>query len=666
MKTQRHIRMIIIYGWFVLSIFFWAVPIYAADWTSFHADSANLGVTVDRGPESNNIVWSFCNRDRGQFECSPAVAEGKVYTADDEGHVYCFDADNGEILWHSQLYGSFDQSGPCLDIINSQMYIATTGGVLYCLDMNGNTNGTAKILWSYDSGKSYPCSPVLDELRFNIIFAADTWLFCLDQDGNLLWRFFSDTGDYIRNSPAVFNDHLYITSDRVEAFCVKLDNPLSEDSNGNDIIEGEIPSEYEWKYAHFGGWSSPCIEEDNNQHVSLYVARNTGAVGDAGVVRLDLDEMPPVEMAHYESDGQVWGTPVVYYGNVYFGDNGGKFYHYTQSGNTPDWTYDTGRQVQSSAAMTTGNNRSLVYFTANDENMHCFRAFGDDGEDPPGPVVKWIDDTHSFTAESPAAYDGKLYCGGNWHDFLCYGPSNNNTATTNAYCPSTGEEIVVDVERTGDPTVYTTPHTFIGDVNEFTSLIPVDITVTIPAGYEFQRWNTGQTSTTITVENGGTYTAYFKLSPMVDTDQDWIADADDNCPAMFNPDQQDSDGDGVGDACEGPSMDFDHNGIIELADFAEFALRWLQTPVPECWESGTFCYGDANGDGYVGMKDQEILAEALTRAFVLSYPDFEYSPCADFDQDGDVDMTDADILDANFGTYPASDCEVGGSWPPGL
>ena len=40
------------------------------------------------------------------------------------------------------------------------------------------------------------------------------------------------------------------------------------------------------------------------------------------------------------------------------------------------------------------------------------------------------------------------------------------------------------------------------------------------------------------------------VAGLVDSDQDGIIDAEDNCPAAFNPDQTDSDSDGIGDECE--------------------------------------------------------------------------------------------------------------------
>lgn len=55
-------------------------------------------------------------------------------------------------------------------------------------------------------------------------------------------------------------------------------------------------------------------------------------------------------------------------------------------------------------------------------------------------------------------------------------------------------------------------------------------------------------------------------SPDTDSDDDGIPDDRDNCPGVFNPDQRDTDGNGVGDACEPPpppGTDTDGDGILD-------------------------------------------------------------------------------------------------------
>ncbi len=48
----------------------------------------------------------------------------------------------------------------------------------------------------------------------------------------------------------------------------------------------------------------------------------------------------------------------------------------------------------------------------------------------------------------------------------------------------------------------------------------------------------------------------------VDTDQDGITDDVDNCPDVANPDQMDTDGNGIGDACEQNQRQLAANGTV--------------------------------------------------------------------------------------------------------
>lgn len=98
-----------------------------------------------------------------------------------------------------------------------------------------------------------------------------------------------------------------------------------------------------------------------------------------------------------------------------------------------------------------------------------------------------------------------------------------------------------------------------------------------------------------------------------DPDRDGLNNAEDNCDSVFNPDQRDSDGDGIGDACQqitgmvvagATAADADGDGRANLTDNCPFDSNPAQTDTDED-RVGDACDWDNDNDG---LTDEEEAA----------------------------------------------------------
>jgi hypothetical protein len=99
--------------------------------------------------------------------------------------------------------------------------------------------------------------------------------------------------------------------------------------------------------------------------------------------------------------------------------------------------------------------------------------------------------------------------GGTYTAYYQAPPPPTYDVTINAHCNTEGADVNVAITKDGSSTGFSTPHTFTG----LTGTNSFSVPSSDASGHPFLYWNTGQTTTTITVSSGGTYLAYYQVPP---------------------------------------------------------------------------------------------------------------------------------------------------------
>lgn len=140
----------------------------------------------------------------------------------------------------------------------------------------------------------------------------------------------------------------------------------------------------------------------------------------------------------------------------------------------------------------------------------------------------------------------------------------------------------------------------------------------------------------------------------IDRDADLVLNANDNCPEHPNPLQQDTDSDGIGDACEPASAPSCESGLVTDSD-----SDGIVDSMDNCVLVANAAQCDADGDGYGNHCDADFNNDLIVNGLDIGPFNAGFGtadPVTDINCDGITNGLDVGPLRTMFGLSPGPSC----------
>nr|XP_020459007.1 acyl-CoA synthetase family member 4 [Monopterus albus] len=233
---------------------------------------------------SGETRWIFDTGDA--VKSCPAVdpLTGLVIVGSHDGYVYALNPKVQQCVWKRHCGGGAVFSSPYFQPSHRQLYVATLGGHLLCLNPD-----SGEVLWSHSRGIPFFSSPNSSSARV-LIGSVDGNICCFSNTGKLVWQFY--TQGPVFSSPC-------ITPDQQRVLCGSHDGRLYCLS----CADGSLV----WTFQTSGKvYSAPFVFDAVGRRGSL-----VGLASTDGTVWI-LDCQDGQMLASHTLPGELFSSPVVH------------------------------------------------------------------------------------------------------------------------------------------------------------------------------------------------------------------------------------------------------------------------------------------------------------------------------------------------------------------
>jgi len=272
---------------------------------------------------------------------TPTVEGGRVYTLSKRGHLFCFEADGGSVIWQKNLMEELGVKKPEWGfagsaLVQGNLLVLNLGGAGTAID-----KATGKVVWTSDTNAAGYATPVpftVGDERCVAIFSGKSLVGVRVNDGRELWRHSWVTKWDINSAdPILVGDKLFISTFDRGCALLRLTGGSPKVVWENKNMANHFNSCVYWNGSFFGidgNTDQPakdlrCIDGKTGDVKWKYDGLGLGSLMAADGKLIILSERGEVVIAEASPDafkplaraqvlgGKCWTTPVLANGRLY-------------------------------------------------------------------------------------------------------------------------------------------------------------------------------------------------------------------------------------------------------------------------------------------------------------------------------------------------------------